>query len=338
MMPGVSTMTEVARRAGVSVTTVSHVVNGTRPVGDETRAAVLGAIREAGLRPDGLARGLRRGGTQTLGVAVSAVSNPYFADVVQGIESEAALHGLTILLTDTREDPGRELRAAHGFSRRRVEGVVLAASPDPTEALAHLDAQAVPTVLVDRMVGEAHDRVGPENVEATVTLVRHLADAGHRRIGFVAGLSGLATTAERLRGYALALRRSGLAHDPALVVEGASDAEPARAGVHSLLALRDPPTGLVVANNHMTIGAMRALREAGLAVPRDIALVAFDDFEWADLFAPRLTTMAQPARESGAEAVRLLVSRLRDPGQPPRAVRLAPQLVHRDSCGCHGPR
>jgi len=327
-------MREVARRAGVSVSTVSHVVNRTRPVGEATRAAVLAGIREAGLTPAQLARGATAGRTQTLGLAISAISNPYFADVVQGIEAEVARNDLTLLLTDTREDPGRELHAARTFSRRRVDGVLLAASPDAHAALAHLDAQGVPVVLVDRMVSDAHDQVGPENVEATVTLVRHLADLGHRRIGFVAGLAGLATTIERHRGYELALRRIGLPLDEELVVDGGSDAEPAREAVHRLLALPDRPTGLVVGNNHMTIGALRALREAGLTVPGDVALVAFDDFEWADLFSPRLTTMAQPGGEMGAEAVRLLLSRLRDPGQPPRSVRLATQLVHRDSCGC----
>ncbi len=330
----VSTMTEVARRAGVSVTTVSHVVNGTRPVGEATRAAVLAAIRETGVAPGVLARSEARVRTDTIGLAISAISNPYFAEVVQGIEAEAARNDLTLLLTDTHEDPERELRSARAFSRRRVDGVILAASPDARAALAHLDAQGVPVVLLDRMVSEAHDQVGPENVEATVTLVRHLADLGHRRIGLVTGLAGLATTAERQHGYELALRRSRLPLDPALVRDGGSDAEPARVAVHELLALRDPPTGLVVGNNHMTIGAVRALQEAGLAVPGDVALVAFDDFEWADLFSPRLTTMAQPGRELGAEAVRLLLSRLRDPGQAPRAVRFAPRFMHRDSCGC----
>jgi LacI family transcriptional regulator len=137
-----------------------------------------------------------------------------------------------------------------------------------------------------------------------------------------------------LRGYRLGLRRSGLPFAPELAAAGDSMAEPARRAVAGLLGLASPPTALVVGNHYMTIGAMRALRDSGLAIPGDVALVAFDDFRWTDLFTPRLTTVAQPSREMGATAVRLLLSRLTNPDRTPRSIRLAAKFMHRESCGC----
>lgn len=328
------TMLDVALRAGVSTSTVSHVINKTRFVRPETRDAVLGAISETGYVPNSVARSLTTARSQSIGLVMTLITNPYFAEVVQGIDQEVVRHGYTLLLGDSHDDPERELDIVRNLHQRRVDGVIIAASGDPRRALRHLREQSIPTVLVDRMANSEFDQVGTENVESTALLVRHLADLGHRRIAMVAGLGGLTTTTERVIGYRLGLRRSRLRPDPRLVVSGASSAEPARRAVAGLLGLPKPPTALVVGNNYMTIGTIRALGEAGLAVPRDVAVVAFDDFEWADLFTPRLTTIAQPCREMGSSAVKLLLSRLNDPVQPPRSIRLAADFVHRDSCGC----
>lgn len=324
----------MAARAGVSVSTVSHVLNETRPVRPATRNAVLAAVRDTGYVPNTIARSLVTSRTLTVGVAISAISNPYFTEVVQGIQAEAERHGYTLLLADTHDDTAREHRVARELYKRRVDGVLLAPSADPTDALRYLRRHAIPVVLVDRMLGRAFDEVGAENAEATAQLTQHLADAGHRRIALVAGRPGLATTRERIEGYRLGLQRSELRFESRLMISGGSDAAGGDEAVRRLLSLTAPPTALVIGNNHMTIGAMRALHNAGLAVPRDIALVAFDDFEWADLFSPRLTTIAQPCTELGAEAMRLLLTRLLDPAQPARSVRLSSRFVHRDSCGC----
>jgi LacI family transcriptional regulator len=327
-------MLEVARRAGVSVSTVSHVINQTRFVRAETRQAVLVAISETGYVPNSVARALMTARSQAIGLVMTVITNPYFTEVVQGIDDEVVRNGYSLLLGDSHDDPDRELRLLHDLHQRRVDGIILAPSGDSGAALQYVREQSIPTVLVDRMASVEFDQVGTENVEATALLVRHLADLGHRRIALVAGLDGLATTTERLNGYRLGLRRSGQEFVPELVVKGDSSAEPARRAVAGLLTLARPPTALVVGNNYMTIGAMRALREARLAIPGDVALVAFDDFEWADLFTPRLTTMAQPCREMGSSAVRLLLSQITDPGWAPRSIRLAAQFVHRESCGC----
>lgn len=330
-----ATMADVARRAGVSVSTVSHVVNGTRFVEDATRRRVMDAIHATGYTPNTIARSLVTASTQSLGLAISAISNFYFTDLVSAIESSARAAGYTLLLADTHDDPGDELRVVQALHQRRVDGVLLApATGARGAALRYLTDLGVPAVLVDRCASVRFDQVGTENTAPMALLVRHLAGRGHRRIGLVAGLAKLRTSAERRRGYRAGLHASGLPYDPALVADGGSHADRAALAIDRLLDRPDPPTALVVANNHMTIGAMRALRRRAVRVPGDLALAAFDDFEWADTFAPRLTTIAQPIPEIGAQAVGLLLARLDDPSRPPRTVRLPATFMHRDSCGC----
>lgn len=330
-----ATMADVARHAGVSVATVSHVVNETRPVRDDTRRRVLESIRDTGYIQNTLARALAMSSTRSIGLSMSAISNPYFSAVVHALETGLSHSGYTLLLTDPHEDADRELRVVKALHERRVDAILMAPVPGSREnALAYLARHDVPTVLVDRLAWDRFDQVSGENEHATGKLVTHLAELGHRRIGFVSGLKGLSTTDERVRGYHVGLQHHDLARDPALVVSGGSATEAARIATHRLMELAVPPTAIIVANNLMTIGVMRGLRDRGVGVPRDIALVSFDDFEWADLFSPRLTTIAQAVDAMGAEAVHLLLTRIKDPGLPPRTVRLAPTFVHRDSCGC----
>ncbi|MBC3191829.1 LacI family DNA-binding transcriptional regulator [Pseudonocardia sp. C8] len=328
-------MAEVARLAGVSTATVSHVLNGTRPVRDHTRRQVLAAMDRVGYAPNAAARSLATARTRTLGLALSAISNPYLGELLHAVEAESAAAGYTLLLADPHDDPGYEATAVARL-RSRVDGLLLAPSADSARTLEALSAQQVPTVLVDRLLGGTHDEVGTENVEPVAGLVAHLAGAGHSRIGFVAGHAGLATTVERLEGYRIGLRRAGLEY--ARVIEGHSEAEPARRAVSALLAEPDRPAALITGNNAMTIGAVQAAHDAGLRIPADVALAAFDDFPWADAFSPRLTVVAQPFAEIGREAVRMLLRRMEEPGAEPRSVRLKTRFVHRASCGCGGAR
>jgi LacI family transcriptional regulator len=249
-------------------------------------------------------------------------------------EREVVRAGYTLLLAETHDAPERELRAIRDLLSRRVDGVILAPSAEPMTALGLLGKRGVPIVLIDRLVPVELDQIATENIAPTARLVEHLVELGHERIGMVAGLQGLTTSEERIEGYRRGLASSSLPFDPELVVRGDSDAEPARAVVGRLLGLERPPTALVVGNNRMTIGVMRGLREASLTVPDDMALVGFDDFEWADLFHPRLTTIAQATAQMGEQSVSMLLSRLADPGLVARKVQLEPRFVHRDSCGC----
>ncbi|MFD5574282.1 LacI family DNA-binding transcriptional regulator [Streptomyces cadmiisoli] len=334
------TMADVARSAGVSVATVSHVLNGTRPVLPATRRAVLDAIDELGYTPNTLARSLVTSRTRSIGLAVSAISNPYFTEILQGVEATALEHGYSLLLADPHDDPRHERTVVQLLHERRVDGLIVAPSADPSELLAYVRRHRVPTVLLDRLVEDSGtgapplDQICAESTGPTARLVTHLAALGHRRIGLVAGLGGLSTTGERIAGYRQGLASAGLPHDERLVVHGDSESTGGERAATALLSLAAPPTALVTANNAMTIGALRALRERGLSVPEDIALCCFDDFAWADLFSPRLTAIAQPSRELGARAVQVLLDRLAEPDRPARTVRLPSAFVHRSSCGC----
>ncbi|MFG3076977.1 LacI family DNA-binding transcriptional regulator [Streptomyces sp. NPDC048225] len=336
-----ATMADVARSAGVSVATVSHVLNDTRPVLPHTRRAVLDAVEELGYTPNTLARSLVTSRTRSIGLAVSAISNPYFTEILQGVEASALEHGYSLLIADPHDDPRHEGKAVGLLHERRVDGMIVAPSAEPRALVAYLARHRVPAVFLDRIVGEAEaegasrfDQVCAESAEPTTRLVDHLAGLGHRRIALVAGRPGLSTTRERITGYRHGLAAAGLPYDERLLVHGDSEAAGGERATAELLSLAVPPTALVTANNAMTIGALRALRERGLSVPGDLALCCFDDFAWADLFSPRLTAVAQPGRDIGAQAVRLLLDRLAVPNRPVRTVRLPCAFVHRTSCGC----
>lgn len=330
------TMRDVALVAGVSTATVSHVLNGTRKVNTATVDAVRQAISDSGYVNDRVARAMRTGSTRTIGLAMSAISNPYFGEVVHAIEQHLTALDYSLLLVDTHDDEVGEQRAIGDLLQHRPAGIVLAPSAQPAWALSLIAARGVPVVSIDRLL-PGIDSVSVEGRESTGVMVNHLISLGHRRIAMVAGRAGLATTIERVAGYCDAMQQAALPLDPDLLLIGDSQGSLARRVVSAAMASPDRPTALMVGNNQMTIGAMQALRDCRLAVPRDVALVAFDDFKWSDLFSPRLTTVGQPESEMAKRAVALLIDRIIDPSAPPRTMRLRPTLHHRDSCGCGHP-
>jgi len=326
------TMAEVARRAGVSVSTVSHVVNRTRFVSPEKAQLINDAIAAMGYQPNELARSLKVASTNSVGLAISAISNPYFTDIICAVEAECARLGLMVFLSDTQEDPDRELQVVRAFHQRRVDGVILAPSGSPERAIAYLADKKLPCVLIDRFADDRFDQIGVENETAMRALIDHVASFGHRRIGYIAGQPGLATTRERVDAFHASLAANGLECPPHYVSPENVDTASATASTHAILSLPAPPTALVTGNNMTTIGAVRAIREKGLSIPRDLSLVGFDDFEWADCFEPRLTLVEQPCTEIGRQAATLLSERIASSHAPPRAVRLKATLQARESC------
>jgi LacI family transcriptional regulator len=340
------TMTDVARAAGVSPSTVSHVINGTRFVEAGTHGRVQRVIDQLGYRQNHLARAVARGGpTQSIGVAISARSNPYFGAVLSAIDDEVTKVGSTLLLGETGEDVAREFRLVNSLLERRVDGIILAPGPGAeADTLPLLERSSTPTVLVDRMQpGQLLDQIGTDNAEPMARLVDHLAVVhGHRRIGLISGLPGLSTTDERVAGYRRGLLRNGCDDEAALIAVGASSSDQGEVAAAQLLdgPGRDgyvPPTALIAGNNAMTVGTLRLLRQRGVDVPRDMAVASFDDFEWAELLASPLTSIAQDWTAIGRRAVTLLAERLEDPGRPVVVERVATSLVLRNSCGCTGP-
>lgn len=327
------TMADVARLAGVNASTVSHVLNGTRTVSGPTREAVLAAIARTGYRQNTLARSLARSSTTTLGLASRFVSNPHFADLVTSIEGSARRAGYSLVLADTHDDPVEELRAVHELADRRVDGLLLAPSVHAVdEALPFLERQGIPTVLLDRFTDGPFDQVAPENTEATAALTGHLADLGHRSLAFVAGQAGLSSTSERRDGFTRVVRARGLR---GTVLDGGSETVLAEAAVLAAFAGPERPSAVVVGNNSMTVGTLRALRTLGLRLPTDVALACYDDPEWADLVEPRLTAIHQDVPAMATRAVTMVLERLEGAvPHAPRRERIPPTFRHRNSCGC----
>lgn len=327
-------MSDVAKRAGVSITTVSHVINRTRPVAEPTAALVLRAATEVGYVPDDLLRTVRSTGLKTVGLAMSAISNIYFGTVVHSIEETLSAAGYALLLADTHDEPAAEMHAVSQLLRKHVDAIILAPVGESTNILVYTQKNNVPVVVIDRPVFADVDQVTADSLEPTAHLVDHLAELGHRHIGLISGRQGLTTTSEREEGYRTGLRRNKLRYRRELHVDGDSTEEGAATAFARLLNGKTPPTGLVVANNSMTIGVLRAAKTRGVRIPEDLALVSFDDFEWADLFHPGLTAIAQPVGAIGTQAGELVLSRLAEPELPSRRVQLRSTFIHRESCGC----
>jgi len=334
----VTTIKDVARAASVSVATVSHVLNDTRFVRDPTKQRVLKAVAELGYVSNPAAQSLRTGRSQTVGLVMSAVMNPYFNDVVTSIEMATVASGYSLLIADHRDGDELEYRSVKNLFARKIDGLLLQPSGRPKRSLDFIRARHVPTVFVDRFASDhdvdRFDVVGAENVNATSTLVQHLLEHGHRRVGMVSGQAGSSTTTERIEGYQNALRSAGVAFDPRLIECGESDEADAERATHTLLDLQDPPTALFSGNNRMTIGVMRALRTRQITPPDGLALAVFDDFPWADLFTPRLTCVRQQTDQIGAMSVELLLLRIAVPGRPRQTLRFPTRFIRRNSCGC----
>jgi LacI family transcriptional regulator len=328
------TIVDVARRARVSASTVSHVINGTRAVAPATRRRVEAAIAAVAYRPNALARSLRSGRSHTLGLLLPDSGNPFFAEVGREIQLAAFDAGLSVFLCNTENDPEKEQRSVGVLTRTRVDGLVLVAVDDRGDALRALVRQRVPVVVMDRERPDlALDTVLTDHREGGRLATRHLAALGHRRIGVVAGPRGLSPSELRLAGHRRALAEAGLPAAPELVRHGDFHPESGRAAARALLALARPPTAILACNDLMAMGVLRAAAEAGRRVPEDLAVVGYDDIELAAFTVPPLTTVAQPRREMGRAAVRLLVNRLADPGLPPQQALLPVALAVRRSCG-----
>jgi LacI family transcriptional regulator len=335
------TIKDVARQSGVSPMTVSRVINGSERVKPETRRRVEQAITELGYVPSRLARGLSRRRTGALAVIVPDVANPFFTAVVRAAEEVARRADYQAILCDTRADLAVEREAIEELIAHRVEGIVIAPVSDRSKAhLERLIRFRVPYVLVDRTVrGVEADAVVGDSKGGAQGLVEHLISLGHRRIGFIVEGDEVSTARDRRRGYESALKAAGIPIDPALVVvEAAADPGGGAEGMRRLLELDDPPTAVFTVNNLVAVGAIEAVRAAGLEVPEDIALVCFDDIEYASRLYPFLTAMEQPAGTFGTLATQLLLERIEGRGsQRPQVVVLPAEFIIRRSCGARKP-
>jgi len=325
-------MVSVARLAGVSVSTVSHVINGTRHVEPETHRRVIEAIEKTKYRQDALARAMRRNRTDSIGLIVSDAGEPAFADMVHGVEEEVARLGLTLLLANSAEDPVRESRAVEALLERRVDGLIIARASGSSETvITTLREQGAPFVLMDRLEDLDVDQVAAENAGAANALVDHLVEQGHSRILLVAGDLKVPSLRERTDAFLEAVGRNALAAADQVIVEGPVAVAEAEAAVMEALSREPRPTAVIALSTVLAAGALRACRVLGLAIPRDIAFATFDGFAYSDLFEPHITTVRQPAFQIGVTAMRLLARRLEEPDSSPTVMRLESSIEYGSS-------
>lgn len=328
------TITLLARRLGVSTATVSLALNDHPRVSARTRERVKRLARRLNYTPDLLARGLvtRRAGV--LGLVVADIANGYFARLARRVEDAARERGFGLVIASTDEDPAREARVLEMMLQRRVDGLILTSTASSARPLRGSTHAAVPLVLLGRLpAGARADSVSMDNRRGGYLAARHLLETGRRRIAMITGPRGLSDARGRLEGYVQALAEAGLAANGAFVVDGDFSEASGFQGMRRLLGQWPRPDAVVVQNNLMLIGAMRAVRELGLSIPDDLAVVGFDEVEWSDIVEPPITMVEQPVAAMGQLAVELLLRRIE--GDRTRAQRLVvePVLRIRRSCG-----
>jgi LacI family transcriptional regulator len=327
-----ATIREVAESAGVSYATVSHVINNTRLVSQETRARVLAAMDALNYRPNALARSLRQGRTNTLGLVLPDSANPFFAEISRSIEDEAFKKGYSVFLCNTELDTERELFYVDVLSNKQVDGIIFVAAGDQADSLDFLVRRNMPVVMIDRDVPNVEvDAVLTDNKLGGYLATCHLLELGHRRIACIAGPSSITPSAERIIGYRKALEEAGISYDENLIIRGDYHAQSGMEITHSILKMDPRPTAIFCLNDLMALGALRAAAEAGCSVPQDLAVVGYDDLELAHFTNPPLTTIAQPKKEVGAQAISLLVDRISRKSRPPSRLVLPPELIVRRS-------
>jgi LacI family transcriptional regulator len=326
---------DVADRAGVSTATVSHILNKTRFVSDETRKKVMDAINELNYYPSRLARGLANSRSQTIGIIFSDIANPHFTQIFKGIENYFYGHGYDLILANTSEDNRIQEDVLTSLISGSVDGLILASTSNPSENLRLIKEKGLPIVLVDRKDPEIDlPLVGVDNQLAVYKATRHLFSDGHIRIGIVLGLKNISTTGERLAGFVQAYKEKNIPIDQSLIYWGDSSIESGYLGTKELLAVNPCPTAIFCTNNLMALGTLHAIRDLGLKCPDDISIIGFDDHSWADIFTPPLTVIAQPTFEMGVTAAKQLHHFIKEgvPKTTPRRINLKTKLIIRGSC------
>ncbi|AOS66165.1 LacI family transcriptional regulator [Actinoalloteichus hymeniacidonis] len=328
-----ATMKDVAQAAGVSTATVSRVLNGHPAPTEQTRRRVAEAIEALGYRPNTLARSLRLHTTHTLGLVISDLTNPFFAEVARAVENEAREHGYSVVVGNANESVEQQRRYVRTLLDRRVDGLLVCPATDEGDWLAEAAETGVPLVLLDRRIAGSV-KVPVVRVDGTAALdnlAAHLVALGHRRIGVIAGPAEASTGRERLDAFAAALGSRGAPLAERLVVYGDFQRPSGASAAHTLMSGPNRPTALVAMDNLMGLGALEQLRAMGFSVPGDVGLAVYDDLPWFSLLEPAITAIAQPTDDLGHAAVRVLLD-LIERGNAENVV-LDAELVIRSSCG-----
>lgn len=321
---------DIARAAKVSHSTVSRALRGSPLVNPETRELIRRIAAEKGYSPSAVARSLVTRRTNTIGVVVTSIADPFVGEVVSGIESQMLERGYSVILATCHAEPDREIRAVRGFQERRVDGILVTASRVGALYRQMLEETHAPIVLINNQhAGEFAWHVSIDNPAGARLMTGHLIGLGHRRIGYIGDRFGLHSDDERLAGYRARLEEGRIPFAPELIAYGDGRAESGLEAMRQLLDLPEPPTAVFCYNDMQAFGAMRAVRERGLRVPADISIGGFDDLFLASYSDPPLTTIRQPKQEMGCQAAAILLDLIAG-GNPESCIKTG-VLVERQS-------
>ncbi len=324
---------DVAARAGVSVTTVSHTLSQRRPVSAATRERVLAAVAELGYEPNDLARSMRSQRTNTIALVIPDITNPFYTSVARGLQDAILADGYFGIVCNTDAQPDIERRTVQQLVKRRVDGIAFSGYYQHQDDIRPAISVGIPVVLLgSHRPKEGYDVVNGADHESGAEATRYLLSRGHRRIAFITAPAGVGAPAVRVEGYHAALREAGISPDPALLMRAPVSGDGGGAGMTALLDLPEPPDAVIATNDVVAIGAIQAARARGLRIPEDVAVMGFDDIEAAGLITPKLTTMANQSHQIGHAAGRLLLQRVAGVGPAgPQEVVFSAQLRRRES-------
>ncbi len=329
---------DIARAAGVSHSTVSRALADSPLVKEETKQRICRLAREMGYSPSAIARGLVTKRTQTIGLVVTTIADPFVAEVVRGVEETALDHGYNILLCNSNAQSQRELAAVNTLREKRVDGIIVSASRVGNLYLPMLVETGVPIVLVNNEHSGRYVYSVVTDDEAGGRLAtEYLLNLGHTQIAYISGPKMSSTSANRLRGYRQALAARGLTPDPQWIVPGDGGARGGEEGMARLIALPSPPTAVFCYNDMTAIGALLTARRLGWKVPDQVSVMGYDDIAFAAYTNPALTTVEQRKYEMGALAMRMMLALLGGAGAVENVL-LPPRLIERESCAPPGPR
>ncbi|MDF2929839.1 LacI family DNA-binding transcriptional regulator [Anaerospora sp.] len=331
------TINDVAARAGVSKTTVSHYLNGRYDsMSKETRENIAQVVEELGYRPNALARSLKQKKTHTIGAIVANILNPFSTSIIRGVEDYCNQHGFSLILCNADEDPVKEREYLEVLADKQVDGLIINTTGYNNDLIKNLNLH-LPVVLIDRKVPEINtDTVTSDSRKGVQLMIDHLIKLGRSEIAFFTmPYHEVSPRTERVLGYRQALASHGIACKPHLLVETVLDEAAVIRAVETVLASPEPPAAIFGANNLMTMAVVKALKKLNISIPRDIAVVGFDDWDWAELIDPPVTVVSQPTYAMGQEAATLLIKRLKSKrnSRKPAVILFDPELVIRKSCG-----
>jgi LacI family transcriptional regulator len=321
--------------AGVSTATVSNALNGTKYVSEDVKEKINNAIQELNYQPNIVAKSLRVQESRIIGLLVSDIANPFFSIVARGIEEELAKSNYSILLCNTESSLEKERKYLNVLIGKRVDGLIVSSAGNSGDYFRTLDKTGVPIVFLNRCPEFMNsDVIMTNNIKGAYTATEHLIQHGYGKIAIITGPSSISTGKDRLIGYRRALEDYSLTETEQLIKEGQFTIESGYARMKELMEQDTKPDAVFVSNNSMTLGAYKYLKESGIRIPDQVAVVGFDDPEWAEIVEPPITTVKQPAYQLGVQAANLMLARIKENHVKREIMYMDTTLIIRRSCGC----